>query len=162
VKCVQDKLLTGKYKAILWLDTDAGIVQLDKTLDSLLEPNYDFYMSGDVYGVPKDPHSFNAGVWMVMNTPKGKEIMESWMNTYDSNTWKKNNRKWMTNGEWSGSTYEQGSFREKVLPAFLDNIKILDTKFLQGISHNTPGMFIYHRYDSRKNNVQKFINNNPV
>jgi hypothetical protein len=67
----------------------------------------------------------------------------------------------MTNGEWSGSTYEQGSFREKVLPAFLDNIKILDTNFLQGISHNTPGMFIYHRYDSRKNNVRKFIDNNP-
>ena len=162
VRCVKDKLFTDKYKGILWLDTDAGVVQLDKTLDSLIEPNRDFYMSGDLYGVYKDSHSFNAGVWAVMNTPKGKEIMEHWMNTYDANQWKKNNGKWSTTSAWSGSTYEQGSFREKVLPVFLDNLKILDTNFLQGIKHDVPDMFIYHRYDSRKNNVRKFLDKNPI
>lgn len=56
---------------------------------------------------------FNAGVWAVRNTSKGKEIMQEWKSLYDPSKWFVDET-----GEWNcgrgckyaGENYEQGAF----------------------------------------------------
>jgi len=155
VNCVKDILLSNKYRGILWLDTDACIYDLEKPLESIIEDGYDFYISSDVFG-----STFCAGVWLVLNTPIGKEIMTKWLAAYDASSWRKNGNKWRTPNTWAGIKYEQGSFEQIILPSYENKVKRLDEDFFQSIVPK-PGVFITHFYFN-KDNRQSFINTNPI
>jgi hypothetical protein len=141
---VKNILSTGKYKGILWLDTDAYVYNPEITLESIVTDGYDFYISEDLFG-----SKMCAGVWIVMNTPLGNEILDTWIRSYNPKDWRKDNNKWISDGVWAGPTYEQGSFEKNILPIpkYNKHIKILDHTFLQA-TKALPHTFIMHLYNN--------------
>lgn len=153
---VKDALATDKYKGVLWLDTDAAIHGMDTDLNSLVEEDKHFYKSPDITPTNK---VFCAGVWFVMNTAIGKEIMAKWAEQYDRKAWT-NNGKWATSGTWAGTNYEQGSFIEKVVPQYSANMKDYPETFLQALYPvNNP--FILHFYFTRDKR-QEYLDANKL
>jgi len=155
---VKDILAKGTYKGVLWLDTDATIYNMDTDLNSLVEEGKHFYKSADITPGNK---RFCAGVWFVLNTPVGKEIMSKWAEGYKGDKWKKNvTGKWQTNGEWAGQNYEQGSFMKTILPNYADSLKHYDENFLQALEPS-PKAFILHFYFTKDNRAD-FLKNHPL
>jgi len=144
VKLVQEKLLTNKYKGILWLDTDATVYNIDKSLYEIILPGKSFYFSPDC---PRNGIApFNAGVWLVINDTNGKNIMDTWIHMYNPADWHISFGKWVTSGIWAGSSYEQGAFKDKIIPVYNSYIHQYDWTFLQSyyISNSKSDIFTVH------------------
>jgi hypothetical protein len=154
---VKDILDSDKYKGVLWLDTDAAVYNMDIDLNTLVEEGKHFYKSKD--STPTNG-GFCAGVWFVLNTPTGKEILSKWAETYNPAVWRKNNTRWRTNGGWAGSNYEQGAFIEHIIPQYNDALKEFDHSYLQATEPSEEA-FILHFY-FRKENRRNFLNKNPL
>ncbi len=141
VKMVQEILNTQKYKGVLWLDMDATIHDLKRTLDSFLKFGKYFYGAGDN---PRWNSTFNAGIWFVLSNHRGRQIMNSWMNLYNSDQWKKEtDGSWNTMGDWAGDIYEQGSFAQNILPRFSSDIELLPWQVLQDDSPNASSFTLH-------------------
>jgi hypothetical protein len=96
----------------LWLDSDAVVVDAARPVDSLFGNHV-----GRSFLYAADPEpvlstgaggDFNAGVWLVRNTPGGREVMESWLAQFHPEQWTRGaDGKWSTNCMWAGPAYEQ-------------------------------------------------------
>ena len=73
----------GDCRLLLWVDTDAVFVDMDKTLESFMAmyPGKDFLVSW-----PKVDKTLNAGVLLLRNTPT---IHEFFLNVTNDKAWKK-------------------------------------------------------------------------
>lgn len=120
------------YDYVIWLDTDATIVNV-KNIETFIEKHIedkDMLISGDM---PPWTSTFNAGVFITKNTWNCKNILDYWSSFYDSKSWKNINGKWNCiddNCLWAGIKYEQGSFIKYVYPKFKDNIKVISWELL--------------------------------
>ena len=153
VQIVKDLINSDKYKGILWLDTDATIFNMDITLDNFNDPKKSFYSSTNSTG----NQIFNAGVWIVYNNNKGKNILAKWMLKYNPAKWKKNNNKWSTASNWAGKNYEQGSFAYNIKPKFNSNIKTEPELTFQATNFRKPGVFILHFYNRYRSEIPEFL-----
>lgn len=155
---VKEILGSGNYKGILWLDTDATPYNMDIDLNSLVEEGKHFYKSED--NTPGN-RGFCAGVWFVLNTDIGKEILSKWAEVYKPDKWRKNgNGKWRGNGEWAGANFEQGAFIDTIIPTYRDSLKDYDEKFLQSLEPR-PEAFILHFYFTKGNRAD-FLEKHPL
>ncbi len=142
VKLANEVLEKGQHKGILWLDTDAVIHDTEKPIDSLLKEGKSFYYSPDS---PKWSSNFNAGVWMVLGNPHGKEIVREWMSEYKADQWKKEDdgKKWTSEGTWGGESYEQGAFSNKILQKHKDKLEEFPWQVLQDDSPNASSFTLH-------------------
>jgi len=151
-------LLTNKYKGILWIDTDACVHNFDIRLEDILIPNKHFYKSSDHI---LRPASFNAGVFLVLNTEIGKKLMLDWLNTYDKNNWEKINNKWVSKCKWAGYCYEQGSFIKNISKKYNKYIYDLNWYFFQSnyyTIYEKKCIFIVHFSGNNfKNQIPKYL-----
>ena len=150
---VKDILESGKYRGALWLDTDAMVYNMETDLNTLVEEGKHFYKSRDA--TPQNG-GFCAGVWFVLNTPTGKEILSKWAEKYNPSVWVKNKNRpgvpsknqenpWRTNGIWAGSNYEQGSFIQHIIPTYNNVLKEYPDNYLQSTDPHKDA-FILHFY----------------
>jgi len=141
---VRRVLNSGKYKGVLWLDTDAVIHNNSLSLFGLTRlksDQYHFYYSPDN---PRWASPFNAGVFLVKNSIIGRQIIETWWNSYNPSVWIYDKELgWCTDCEWAGSNYEQGSFVEQVMPVYQQYMCALSNEVLQGIEAS-PQAFTLH------------------
>jgi hypothetical protein len=158
VKLVRDFLMNYDYKGVMWLDTDAVIYNKKIKLESIINENKSFYMSPDnkLWDSP-----FNAGVFIVLNNDKGKNIMNNWMNLYDEKKWYYNNNKWYTTGKWAQETFEQGSFVNNLLEKYNADINTFEWFFFNASYSNIPehkqNIFTLHFAGPLKNEISKYI-----
>lgn len=165
VKHVQHVLNNSNYEYVIWLDTDA-IINLPKNL-KLIDfiknyiDNKDMMVSGDM--PPWEPGPFNAGVWVVKNNEKGKEIIKEWLDLYDHSLWKQDE-----NGNWSCPNqtwatcpgYEQGCFN-KIMDKYSDNIKLVSWKIINNplsnqLEINQKGV-IHHFAGEHKTKIRDYL-----
>jgi hypothetical protein len=140
VSMVKRLLESGKYEGVLWLDTDAAVHDENRRLEDLVVEGKSFYYAGEP---PKGPFVFNAGVWMVLNDTKGREIIHDWMACYSPKNWKHAEGRWESSNSWAGPTYEQGAFIKYILPKFKKYLRKFPYQVLQ--SHcPTSETFIVH------------------
>jgi len=132
VKLVNEVVNTNKYEGVLWIDTDAVIKDLDRTLDSFGNSNTSIVICEDFHPEVNNgktypgTYPFNAGVWIAKNNDIGKDIMNKWLELYNPDHWKSNNKgNLKSNTQFSGPAYEQGSFVDIILPKYKDNILVL-------------------------------------
>ncbi len=149
-----------KYKGVMFIDTDAVIVKPEVTLDTLSTGDKDFFAAADInYDLyPQDQSVFNAGIFIVKNTPKAHALFRDWMAVYDKvkDYWIFNGTTWHTNGNWAGPVYEQGAFVNEILPRHKDTIKLVDKYILQAqyvpqVEPIRPETFTIHFSHVRKN-----------
>jgi len=137
------------FRGVMWLDTDAVIWNYaNYTLDGLLPSGFSFAYSADPQGIDS-PSPFNAGVWMVRNSKKGRAIMKHWMSLFVPEQWRVSEKgKWVSSGRmWAGDEYEQGSFRNHVLQQgrFSESLLQLPWYVLNGIPGATyDRSFVLH------------------
>lgn len=158
VKVVMDLMGSGKYKGILWMDTDAVVANMDITLDSIQDMSKDFYKAINVGG----NQIFNAGVWLVRDTARGLQIMKDWMGKYNAEDWRLVDGTWHTRGAWAGKTYEQGSFAYTVVPKHKKGIETVPVEMFQSTDLKNPDVFIYHFYAGHKHKRAKFLRKHPL
>jgi hypothetical protein len=116
IKMAKDVMDKNLYKGILWLDMDAVIHDMETPLDKFERPGKSFYYCSDA---PKWTANFNAGVWLILSTQNGKDILQDWMDAYNpKDWWMDENGTWQTHGIWGGPTYEQGTFDTRILPKY--------------------------------------------
>jgi hypothetical protein len=158
-----------KYKGVMFIDTDAVIVKPDQTLDEITSKSKDFMAASDInYDLfPNAQSPFNAGVFIVKNTPKAQAIFEDWLTVYEAvkKFWVFNGNTWHTNGNWAGAYYEQGSFVDQILPkhrAIIDLVdkQILQAQYIPQIEAIRPETFVIHFSHTRKNlQLPSFLQN---
>jgi len=101
------------HEYVIWLDTDACVdkVSHETPLSKLFgQPG----MGQDVcflysHNQKEWPDTLCAGVFVVRNTFKAREMFDEWLNMYDPSAWKIGaSGEWECSGEWAGPKYEQG------------------------------------------------------
>lgn len=141
------------YDYVIWLDTDATIVNV-KNIEKFIEKHIedkDMLISGDM--PPWTSSIFNAGVFITKNTVNCKNIFDYWSSFYDSKSWKITNGKWNCVGidcDWVGIKYEQGSFIKYIYPKFKNNIKVISWKLLNNPFYDKNKDAIFHFAGSYK------------
>jgi hypothetical protein len=153
-----------KYRGVMFIDTDAVIVKPQKSLDQIIAHYKDFVAASDTNypDFPSQQSKFNAGVFIVRNTPETRKLFDDWMNVYEGvkRFWTFNGSTWHTNGNWAGAYYEQGSFVDQILPKHPQTIQLLikDRHILQAEYNVTPrpepikpDTFVIHFSHIRKN-----------
>lgn len=135
--------LVKKYlpstEAVLWLDSDAGIINPRALPESKKTMIY----------APDPPNwlsPFNAGVFLLRNTPLGNKIIEDWANGYDSSKWQLVEGQWKYEGDWLGPSLEQGYFNHHLYEKYKEEIEIVSPEVFQ-VSHYsdiTPRTFNLH------------------
>ena len=132
------------FKGVIWMDMDAVVYDLDRRLEDLGgDPDKSFIYAPDPIGLSS---SFNAGVWMVRNTPAGRHVMSTWFGQFRPEAWRRAASRWSTTGEWAGENYEQGAFINRVAPRLAESLQALAWQTLQGISPATAGAFALHLF----------------
>jgi hypothetical protein len=130
----------------MWLDMDAVVYDLGRPLDDVGRADKVFLCAPDPPGLAS---RFNAGVWIVRNTPAGHALMAAWFANYRPSDWTRSpDGRWSTASDWAGANYEQGAFVEHVLPRHAASIEILPWETLQGVSPATPGAFALHLFST--------------
>jgi hypothetical protein len=154
---------TKRYKGVLWLDTDAVIIDQNKRLEHFLKPGKSFVASSDATPFPEeDKAPFNAGVWLVRNDQNGQEIIQEWMDKYDSNKWFLEKGKWATRGVWAGENYEQGAFSKHILHKYAKWISIIPWYIFQAESDGESAKtFIIHFAGNLKQHIPDFLRTHP-
>ena len=145
------------------IDSDAVLMDRPQRLIELLGDK-DFLMSPDppVWGA-----SFNAGVWVVRNTVRGREIMSRWASLYRASEWRQNaSGSWdcsvnhnQNTCTWAGENYEQGAFIQNILPIFAYSMQIVPQTVLNGIftKELDDGVVVYHFMGHFKEYVPSWI-----
>ncbi len=154
VKLAQDILNRNQHKGVLWLDTDAVIHDIHRPLDSFLVDGKHFYYSPDS---PKWSSNFNAGVWLVLATENGKNIVQDWMSEYNEKAWKKEKGGWKSNGIWAGETYEQGSFSNKILPKYKESMQELPWQVFQSDTPQDTSFTLHFAGGEKEPRIHKYF-----
>ncbi|WP_277185841.1 hypothetical protein [Caballeronia sp. BR00000012568055] len=110
-------LLATRYDTVLWLDTDAVVHNLTRTVESLFTDAAAMVFSPDN---PLWQSTFNAGVF-ACNKP-ALPILREWCDRYPKEQWLKNERgEWKClHEQWAGPAFEQGAFVESILPKYAE------------------------------------------
>ena len=129
---------------VLWLDSDAVIYDINKSLDEF--PQSITFAPENGYQV-----GFNAGVFLFKNTVENINILSEWLNLYNPANWVKLSKKeWKcVNGVWAGESYEQGAFHLLIDKYSLVNIV---PHILHCNSNPQIDTFSYHFYTNQYKN----------
>ena len=164
-----DAVFSNKHKNILSLlnNTDSFYISPDTmTYNISTQVNTDIYdsnvklhhalmytMINNFNNIVPIYNPLCVGVFLIKNNQTGKDIINTWWNTYNPKMWSKVDNKWHTDGEWAGVDYEQGSFNTYIYPEFKKSIKVLHSSALSDINYRHPNSYVSHYMGSRK----KFI-----
>lgn len=148
---------------VAYLDSDAHVRRGNVDFFSKMMGDKDFLSSDDVAFDFHGRKPFNAGVWAVRNTNKGRQIMNDWEILYEGSRWKKNEEtgEWhCPKCNWAGSSYEQGSFSH-VLKRHGGSIETVSYKELNNHRCNVPQKEIQasvcHFLGEKKEHIPDYI-----
>jgi len=145
------------YDTIIWMDSDAGIINpkaiptSEKTM--IYSPDPEGWAS-----------PFNAGVFILKNNQIGRELINEWVNGYDPRRWEYTGSNWKHEGDWLGPSLEQGYFNYFLFQKYREHIEILPQKVFQVSDYTniTPETFSLHfpgKYkDNYKQTMQDLLN----
>lgn len=103
------------YDYVLWLDSDTIIKRGEILLDYMIisSGEADILIGRDYPGTVHN--TYNAGVFMIKNSLKGKSFIDECINTYIKRKECYNeDGKLCVKGEWAGKCYEQGVMNELI------------------------------------------------
>ena len=152
VKLAQD--LLKKYKGVFWLDSDA-VIQDSVPFTALVKEGRSFYYCKDA---PKFPSKFNAGVWLVLNDTIGRSLLDDWLKSYDKTKWHRfPDGKWVSSGNWSGETYEQGAFIKFIEPKYRKSLYKYNWRKFQSVEINKEAFTLHFAGEYEEENLPAYI-----
>lgn len=154
VKIITDLINNTDYKGIIWLDTDAVFTHENKSILDILNNDKSFYIS-------TDPPEYNesalcVGTWIVKNNNIGVKIMNDWMNSYDPSLWRLEKNNWITDTNWAGIAYEQGSFNQIIYPKYKNHIEVLRWDIFNNDNKYNENSYISHYMGPKKELINDY------
>ncbi|RAK52819.1 hypothetical protein [Phenylobacterium deserti] len=147
-------VLRSGYDAVLWLDTDAVVHDLDRRIEDLFQ--------GDelMVGAPDNPHwpqPFNAGVFAARGEG-GAQLMGRWAELFEGTNWERTATAWVCHGEWAGADFEQGAFNGRLLETLkaAGELRIADWRVLQS-PFPVEGAFTLHFAGPFRSNLPVYL-----
>jgi hypothetical protein len=145
---VLNALKSGDYDYVMWMDSDSVIKNNNISLDSIVNK-----YSSDIFVTFDNKYSvFNAGIFIIKNSPIGLEYMEECI---------KNNRKDCSipnsiqlRGQWTGLCYEQGVMNKLIFDRYekystgLPNYIVYNMNINDNMETCNSDTFILHLYGS--------------
>lgn len=105
------RALEAGHEAVLWLDTDAVIHDLDRRIEDLFEGSEVMVGAGDN---PFWDAPFNAGVFAARGAA-GAGLMARWSELFAGTAWRRTETAWICEEAWAGPDFEQGAFNRHLL-----------------------------------------------
>ena len=146
--------LEAGFDAVLWLDTDAVVHDLDRTVETLLRTGEAMIGAGDN---PFWASPLNTGVFLAQGA-RGLALMRRWLDLFPDTGWRRTPNAWICDDEWAGPSYEQGAFVERLLDDALvaGDVRLLDWRVLQA-PFPTPDSFALHFAGEFTRNVPAYL-----
>jgi len=152
-----------QYDIVVWLDSDAVIHKLGKPITDYWRdhPNKSFIGCNDP---PIWRSPFMAAFFMVKNDPTGIQLMNEWLELFKTAQWKKNITWTCQDCIWAGSSYEQGSFVERILPKYKNSIHLYPYYYFHQYRLDTPheDTFSYHFAGEFKRHISEYCTLNNI
>jgi len=140
---ILNELETNKYDYVMWMDSDTIINNYDLQLHKILN-QYD----SDIF-VGYDNNNFtyiiNAGVFIIKNTPIGKQYMRDCINNFNVSCL---NDDLSLKGIWAGTCYEQGIMNLLIINKYKKHTTILPRNIIYNKNICRHDVFIMHLYAS--------------
>jgi len=148
------RALESGYDAVLWLDTDAVVHDLDRPIEDLFEGGEAMVGAPDN---PQWPQPFNAGVFAARGAA-GAQIMRRWTDLFADTAWERTPTAWICRGEWAGPDFEQGAFNQQLLEPLRANgeLRLADWRTLQS-PFPVDGAFTLHFAGPFRANLQVYL-----
>lgn len=159
-------LLLPKYDYVMWLDTDATLINIVNLDDFIKEhiDSKDMLISYDMPTFNPEKFSlfnqpvdlFNAGVFVMKNSVIGNNIMKDWLTKFQKDSWRIKNDKWKCINilcVWAGVFYEQGAFHSFVYPNYIDKISKVSWKILNNPQYEKNIQSVFHFAGPYKNKL---------
>jgi len=146
VLIIADILKTQEYDYVMWIDSDACIADHSIRIERLFQVfgrKNDFF----AFGMDFAPFfaDFNAGVWIVKNTPLAAEFLAEWLTKYPPQRWYKKQGKWLCRGVWGGKYFEQGTGGELLRhKKYCHHILAFSTEIIQSPGFHDGFTHHYH------------------
>ena len=145
---VLEKILTNNYDYVMWMDTDAMIVNQDIDIRNiLLLFNSDIFLSHD-NDYFKCENILNAGVFIIKNSSIGINLLKDAISYFenskclnDDNTLK---------GLYAARCYEQGTINDLIYSKYYKYTTILSTNIIFNTHYCNEESFILHNYGGKK------------
>lgn len=131
---------TARPDAILFVDTDAVVMDFDFRVDSLLPSGGEKFFAANGFD-----GGVNVGVFCLLCDDRGVAMLKRWCGLYSADNWSFLDGAWRSTGEWADETYEQGALNSYVLPDIRSGVLTPSEKaFLHcdHVSHYPKGTLI--------------------
>lgn len=149
VLLINNILNTNKYDYVFWMDSDTIIknLNIDIYRDILSKYDSDIYISPDntKYDI------CNAGLFVIKNSPIGKQFMIDWKNEYKGFC-RKNNQ---LLGKWALACYEQGQLNNLIIKKYAKYTTMLHKHIFYNNYICSNDVFIMHNYGTSPKNREK-------
>jgi hypothetical protein len=144
--CLRDILEQGQYDYVVWLDSDTIINDFELDFVRLLS-NYKSDWFAGVDDAKRFDH-LNAGVVVVRNSDKGKEMLSLITDMYTDKAFqskciRKQDDSYALSGNWAGVCYEQGVMNQILFFRFREHVTVLSPKIIHN-GMSCEGEFIIH------------------
>lgn len=147
-----------RYGGVLWLDMDA-VMRSDESLEDFwareARPGTSFLLAPDEPGGPNEYGApFCAGVWIVRNVQRGRELIDAWRSLFPPSEWTFTEEgKWSSKGVWAGPTYEQGSLSWFLLVPWGCDFTVLPWRIFHNTDVSAKDAFTLHFSGGRKDHM---------
>jgi hypothetical protein len=152
LQLVKDLLSNRYYDYVLWMDTDAFFLDLNKKIESIinLSPTSSIFIGKD-YG----EETFCSGVFIIKNNQIGRTFIDDCITHYINSPSCKRNGKYSLEGQWAGMCYEQGVMNFKINTNYKDHTYIFSENIVYNADQEPPfSSFIIHIFGDKTNTVR--------
>lgn len=153
---IQEKLKSSKYDYIMWMDTDAIIVNNNISIQKILSSySSDIFISNDKYtDKKKENNILCAGVFIIKNSKIGKKFIDDCINNWDELECLKSNKK--LNGVYSLLCYEQGMMNYFIYEKYMKYTTILYNNIIKNTNNCENNSFILHDFGKDHDKLKCF------
>jgi hypothetical protein len=153
---IQEKLKSSKYDYIMWMDTDAIIVNNNISIQKLLSSySSDIFISNNQsIDKKKEDNILCAGVFIIKNSKIGKKFIDDCINEWDKLNCLKSNKK--LNGFYAQLCYEQGMMNYFIYEKYMKYTTILYNDIVKNICYCENNSFILHDFGKDHDKLKCF------
>jgi hypothetical protein len=153
---IREKLQTNNYDYVMWMDTDAVIINDKISLQKLVNSySSDIFISNDTYYKIHKTNILCAGVFIIKNSDIGKKFIDECIYTWENSKCFKNEK---IQGIYAQLCYEQGTMNYLIYEKYIKYTTILEPKIFRNSFICNKNSFILHNYGVSEKQIEKCFN----
>lgn len=153
----RDHLMTGKYDYVMWMDTDANIIDDNIDVGALLQKLSRNKEAHIFIGTDYLTTIYNAGVFVIKNSYVGRKFINQCINELKTECIDSNGE-YTLGKEWAGKCYEQGKMNKLIKGEYSRHTVLIPYEFLKNTYTCLKDSFILHKFGPKEDIMSCFDN----